>query len=132
MTDQSRQDDHRKHAVVYLRVASADPQDQHDGIARQRAICAREADRLGAVITAEFVDVGASGNNPNRPGLRALLKRIAAGPIKYILAQDHARLARNHADYRAITTSFRQAGVRLVAVDNGVGMTVDELLRSMR
>jgi predicted site-specific integrase-resolvase len=40
-------------AVLYLRVASADQQDQRDA-------CVREAKRLGAVITAEFVDVGGS------------------------------------------------------------------------
>jgi predicted site-specific integrase-resolvase len=40
-------------AVLYLRVASADQQDQRDA-------CVREAERLGAVITAEFVDLGGS------------------------------------------------------------------------
>jgi predicted site-specific integrase-resolvase len=50
----------KRSAAIYLRVASADQQDQRDGIAQQREVCTREAERLGAVITAEFVDVGRS------------------------------------------------------------------------
>jgi hypothetical protein len=46
-------------AVLYLRVASADRQDQREGIAQQREACIREAERLGAVITGEYVDAGA-------------------------------------------------------------------------
>jgi predicted site-specific integrase-resolvase len=49
-----RNKDNRK-AVLYLRVASADQRDQRDGIAEQRAICTRQAERLGAVVTDEYV-----------------------------------------------------------------------------
>lgn len=45
-------------AVLYLRVASVDPQNQHLGISEQREACVREAKLLGAVITDEFMDIG--------------------------------------------------------------------------
>jgi hypothetical protein len=56
----SASETNQRSAVLYLRVASAGRQDQRDGIALQRVACTREAKRLGAVIMAEFVDVGGS------------------------------------------------------------------------
>jgi DNA invertase Pin-like site-specific DNA recombinase len=121
-------------AVLYLRVASADQQAQRDGIAEQRAICTRQAERLGAVVTDEYVDAGASGNRMNRPGLLGLLRRVAARPVRYVIVRDCTRLTRNAADHRAIQRRLRRAGVTLVAVDNGANtqVTADELLRSLR
>jgi DNA invertase Pin-like site-specific DNA recombinase len=50
-----------RRAVLYLRVASADQQDQRADIAQQREAYIREAERLGAVIMDEYVDAGVSG-----------------------------------------------------------------------
>lgn len=44
--------------VLYLRAASARQQDQVEGIAQQREVCKREAERFGAVVIDEFVDAG--------------------------------------------------------------------------
>ncbi|MGA2165434.1 MAG: recombinase family protein [Solirubrobacteraceae bacterium] len=121
-------------AVLYLRVASVDPQDQRDGIAEQRVVCTRQAERLAAVVTDEYVDAGASGNRMNRPGLLGLLRRVAARPVKYVIVRDRTRLARNAADHRAIQRRLRRAGVTFVTVDNGAHsqVTVDELLGGIR
>ncbi len=108
-------------AVLYLRVASAYQRDQRDGIAQQRAACIREAERLGAVIKGEYVDVGVSGNSMNRPGLLGLLRRVAGRPVTYVIARDRARLARNPVDDAAIRQRLDQAGARLVRADNGSG-----------
>ncbi len=105
-------------AVLYLRVASADQQDQHEGIGEQRAVCTREAERLGAVVTDEFVDAGASGNRMNRSGMLDLLRRVAGRPVKYVIVRDRARLARNAADDAAIRERLKQSGVTLVSVSN--------------
>lgn len=51
----SKRNKDNRRAVLYLRVASADQQDQHEGVAEQRAICTRQAERLGAVVTDEYV-----------------------------------------------------------------------------
>lgn len=120
-------------AVLYLRAASADPQDQQDGIARQRAACTREAERLGAVIIGEYVDAGASGNITNRSGLRRLLRRIAEGPVGYVIVRDRTRLARNPVDDAAIRQRIDQTGATLVSAQNdGAEVSVDEPLRSAR
>ncbi len=120
-------------AVLYLRVASADQEDQRDGITEQRAVCTRQAERLAAVVEGEFVDTGASGNRMNRVGLLGLLRRVAERPVRYVIVRDRTRLARNAADHRAIRQRLQRAGVALVAVDNGdTQVTADELLRSLR
>lgn len=124
-----------RRAVLYLRAASADPQDQLLGISEQRAACIREAERLGVVIVSEYVDAGVSGNTTNRSGLRALLRRIAAHPaVKYVIVRDRSRLARNPDDDRAIRRRLDQAGVTLVPIDHdtGSGVSLDELLEGLR
>ena len=119
-------------AVPYLRVASADQQDQQEGITQQRAVCSREAERLGAIITDEYVDAGASGNRTNRSGLRGLLRRIAQRPVRYVIVHDRTRMARNPVDDAAIRQRLDQAGATLVSAENSAEASVDELLRRAR
>jgi DNA invertase Pin-like site-specific DNA recombinase len=111
----------QRSAVLYLRVASADKQDQDGGLARQREVCIREAERLGVTITGEYVDAGASGNSMNRSGLRGLLRRLAKRPVRYVIVRDHARLARNPVVDAAIRQRLDQAGARLVSAEDSAG-----------
>ncbi len=128
----STSETNKRSAVLYLRVASADRQDQDGGIARQREACTREAERLGATITDEYVDVGASGNCINRSGLRGLLRRITERPVRYVIVRDRTRLARNPVDDAGIRQRLEQSGAALVSAQNGAEASVDELLRSGR
>lgn len=50
----------QKRSVLYIRVASAGQHNQIKGIAEQRAVCAREAERLGAEVIDEFTDTGSA------------------------------------------------------------------------
>lgn len=111
-------------AVLYLRVASRNQHDQSYGIARQREACMREAERLGAVIVGEFVDVGVSGNTSNRSGLGGLLRRITTRPIKYVITSDAGRLARNPGLYRSIRQRLDRAGAMLRFADGGARCNV--------
>jgi DNA invertase Pin-like site-specific DNA recombinase len=133
MTNRRMQKDKRR-AVLYLRTASADQRDQRLAINEQRRLCTREAERLGAVITDEFVDVGASGNDQNRDELRHLLAALREQPVTYVIVRDHARLARKAADHMAIRRQLQRAAVAVVAVDNDyhTQVAVDELLESIR
>jgi len=129
----STSETNQQSAVLYLRVASADQRDQREGISQQRAACTREAERLGAVITGEYVDVGVSGNRGNRSGLRGLLRRIAEQPVSYVIVRDRSRLARNPVDDAAIRQHLDQVGVGLVSAENSDDLpTADELLRRIR
>ncbi len=65
-------------AVSYIRVSTAQQAQrggERDGfsIPAQREANKRQADGLGAVVAAEFVDRGQSGRNTNRPGLQQML-----------------------------------------------------------
>ncbi len=119
-------------AVLYMRVASQDQRDQRNSIAEQRAACKREANRLGAVVTGEFVDAGASGNNIRRNGLQRLLRRVKERPVKYVVVRDRARLARNVADDATIRERLKQSGVTLVFVSNENRHRVGLILQRMR
>lgn len=129
----STSETNERSGVLYLRVASADQQDQRLGISEQREACTREAERLGATITDEYLDIGASGNNMNRSGLRGLLTRIAVRPVRYVIVRDRTRLARNAADDAAIRQRLDQAGASLVSAESDADRpTADELLRRAR
>lgn len=70
-----------KLAVSYLRVstsAQADTDFNAEGysIPAQREANQRAADRLGAVIVAEFMDRGESAKTADRPDLQAMLKFV--------------------------------------------------------
>jgi len=129
----SNNDKHNRSAVLYLRVASADQQDQRHGISEQREVCIREAERLGATVTDEYVDAGASGNRMNRSGLLGLLRRITERPVRYVIVRDRTRLARNPVDDATIRQRLDHAGARLVSAENDADVpTADELLRRAR
>jgi site-specific DNA recombinase len=114
-----RSDDAR--AVTYLRVGSGVQADWQRDLAVQREACQRHAERLGVEIAEEFIDLGASGNRMNRPGLLGLLRRVAERPVRYVIVRDHARLARNPVDDAAIRGCLDEAGARLVSADNSAG-----------
>ncbi len=111
-------DNHRT-AVVYVRVASSDRADQEHGLTAQREACKREAERLGAVITEEFMDLGASGNNKKRGGLRRLLALVRQRPVRYVIVRDRTRLTRNQSDHAAIARRLKRAGVTVVSAERG-------------
>lgn len=129
----SNNDKHNRSAVLYLRVASADQQDQRHGISEQREACIHEAERLGATVTDEYVDAGASGNRMNRSGLLGLLRRVAERPVRYVIVRDRTRLARNPVDDATIRQRLDHAGARLVSAENDADVpTADELQRRAR
>jgi site-specific DNA recombinase len=112
-------------AVSYLRVASKDQGDQESGVTAQRDACEQEAKRVGAKIAAEFMDMGASGNSPNRPELQRLLAFIRRPSVTYLIVSDRSRLARNPAGDMTIRQAITQAGATLLSAS---GETVDPLL----
>jgi DNA invertase Pin-like site-specific DNA recombinase len=99
-------------AIVYIRVANGGRTNE-TAIDKQRKRVREEAHRLGAVVTNEFADVGASGNATKRPGLQALLAHVDAHRPDYVVCSDLARLARNYQLFEAITDRLKAAGTHL-------------------
>ena len=114
--------DTRKTALLYLRVSSdAQVRTDHEGdglsLDAQRDACTRKADSLGARVVEEFVERGESGKATiRRSALAALLTRLKAGDIDYVIVHKVDRLARNRAD--DVARSWPRSGRRRHA---GVG-----------
>ena len=78
----------------------------------------------------EFVgvygDEGASGINPNRVGLQAMLADMRAGKIDIILTKSISRLARNTSTILTIVREAQQLGVKIVFEEEGIQSASDE------
>jgi site-specific DNA recombinase len=132
MTNKDQQEGPRR-AVIYLRVSSAQQADKDfdkEGfsIPAQRQACSREAEKLGAVVVQDYVDRGESAKTAKRPALRAMLDRLTAGDIDYVIVHKVDRLARNRADDVEIVMAIRKAGAQLVSVTENIDETPSGLL----
>src|SRR6185295_14891950 len=99
---------------------STDLQDERS-IEDQQRVCEALAEREapGASVV-HFSDKALSGASMiGRTGLQAMLRRIAAGEIDVLVAEDTDRLSRNLADLAGIHDQLRFAGVRLVTFGQG-------------
>ena len=118
-----------KLAVTYLRVstsAQADKDFDPEGysIPAQREGNQRCADRLGALIVAEFVDRGESAKTADRPDLKAMLTFLREfGQISYVIVHKVDRLARNREDDVAINMAIRKTGAQLVSATENIDDT---------
>jgi site-specific DNA recombinase len=118
-----------KLAVSYLRVstsAQADTDYNAEGfsIPAQREANLRAADKLGAVIIAEFMDKGESAKTADRPDLQAMLQFVRElGSISYVIVHKVDRLARSREDDVAINLAIRQAGAQLVSATENIDET---------
>jgi hypothetical protein len=106
-------------AVLYLGSASAQQTDRDMAIVAQQHACQRQANELGARVVGEYVDLG-SGLRADRPGLAALLAKLGElqeqdnQPPTYIIAYDHARIARDPQAYIRVIWAIEQAGAALI------------------
>lgn len=106
-----------KRAVIYLRVASRQPDDLA-AIERQRAACQRLAREYRVEIIREYADVGRSGRSGSRPGLHRLQAELETRPkIHYVIVEDVARLSRSHLLHQRLVSALMESGVRLITAD---------------
>jgi DNA invertase Pin-like site-specific DNA recombinase len=84
-------------------------------------LCERRANELGAVIVAEYSDIG-SGLTDDRKQLKWMLADLAASPdIDYVIVPDHATVARDMHVYTRIAWQIQQAEVQLVVASAPLG-----------
>ncbi len=121
-------------AVIYLRVSSrgqveTDYDSEGFSLPAQRLACTRKASALGAEVVGEFVEKGESGTSvKGRRALAALLARIEAGDVDYVIVHKVDRLARSRSDDVAIADAIRTSGARLVSVSENIDETPSGLL----
>lgn len=89
-------------------------------IADQLRACRAHADRLGAVIVAEFEDAAISGQAmANRPGVRALMAAARAGRLDVVIAEHTDRLSRRGSQGWEIFEDLEAIGVSIDTVQEG-------------
>ena len=125
-------------AVLYLRTASGKQADRDMATVVQQHLCQWRAHELGATVVAEFVDFG-SGLGIERPGLTDLLAKVTelhavdSRRQIYVVAADHARIARSIEAYSRVSWALDQAGavlniasIPLVAYEALSGLSLGE------
>ena len=108
-------------AVSYIRVAPTTTDEAAREVEHQRAQIALAADRLGLRMTDEFVDVGYSGMNMDRPALRRLLDHIAAHQFGYCVVVTRDRLSEDPEQMADIDQAFDDALVAMVIATDHIG-----------
>jgi site-specific DNA recombinase len=105
-----------KQAAIYARYSSdqQSPASLDDQIRKCRDYAAQQGWSVGHI----FTDAEISGFGRDRPGLRALLEAIAG--FEVLLLDDTSRLSRRLADSVDIFERLRFAGIRIVAVSQGI------------
>lgn len=112
-------------ALIYLRVSTARQATKNGeaegySIPAQRDACIRKAHELGAYVTDEFVDAGASARSVDRNGLQRMLERVRQGDISYVVVHKLDRLARSRIDDAEIATVFHLSGTTLISASEQI------------
>ena len=109
-----------RRAVIYTRVARADP-DSEKVMAAAIAAIQKYAEQNNIAIAGSHSDEGESGNDPDRPGLAGLLASASKPDPGFdtVLISKWDRLARNLVLCAAIVKALEASGIRVVAtIDN--------------
>ncbi len=114
-------------AFSYLRV-SGKGQIEGDGFPRQRDSVQRYAKRNRIEIVNEFRDEGVCGAKEHfdRPGLTDLFVAIKSNGVRLVLVERSDRLARDLMVGEIILAEFRKLGVKVIAADSGMDLTVED------
>jgi site-specific DNA recombinase len=105
-------------AVIYLRVSSdSQVSKAHDpegySIPTQREACERHAERLGARVITEFVELGRTGTNLQRPALQKMLAELTSLKPTYVIFYDLSRVAREEQDAFWLLGEIKRHGAKL-------------------
>ena len=115
-------------ALIYLRVSTKeqvakDETTEGYSIPAQREACLRHIAEKGWELADEFVDAGESARSADRPSLKAMLERVGAGDVSFVVVHKIDRLARNIEDHVAIRAALRKHGCSLVSVTENIEET---------
>lgn len=118
-------------ALIYLRVR-IDPsanaaKEMEDLINKQFSNCLKKVSQLGALMQDFYADIGESARNLERPGLTALLRRLASPfrDVDLVVVESLDRLARSPLDYAAIDRAITESGATLRVVNSDVEESQD-------
>jgi DNA invertase Pin-like site-specific DNA recombinase len=104
----------KKDAFAYLRCGSSDQRDCRVALEHQWRTCQLYARRRGLRITRVYIDPGTSGNNPRRPSLDRMLRKLSLGQAHHLVMADDYRLARDMTLRLALQLEIARYGVPII------------------
>ncbi|MCD8150411.1 MAG: recombinase family protein [Clostridiales bacterium] len=93
---------------------------ESNSIVNQKHLLEEYANNHGMRNTRHYTDDGISGTRFDRPGFLKMMDEVEAGNVDVVLVKDMSRLGRDYLKVGEIMETFRQKGVRLVAINDGV------------
>ena len=106
---------------LYERLSRDDElQGESNSISNQKQMLEDFARRNGLPNPTHFTDDGISGTRFDRPGFLAMMEEVEAGRVEAIVIKDMSRLGRDYLKVGQVMEVFRQRGVRLIAINDGV------------
>ena len=109
--------------VGYVRVSTEEQGLSGAGLQAQRAAIVAECERRGWTLVEIAQDVGRSGKDLKRPGIRAALDMLAAGDASALVVAKLDRLSRSMLDFARIMATAQKQSWALVALDVQVDTT---------
>lgn len=111
----------QKLTILYLRLSKDDLQQaESNSITNQRRLLEEYAERNGFTPYISEADDGYSGTNYNRPGWQNLMAKVEAGEVGTIIVKSLDRMGRNYLQTGLYREQFKEAGIRLIAVNDGI------------
>ena len=109
--------------IGYVRVSTEEQGQSGAGIEAQKSAILNEAQRRGWEQVTIIEDVGVSGRDLNRPGIRAALETLERGEASTLVVAKLDRLSRSMLDFAGIMEMAQEQGWALVALDVSVDTT---------
>jgi site-specific DNA recombinase len=123
-----------RRAALYLRVSTGRQAAGDVSIPSQRDLTRRFCEAQGWVVTAEFVEPGASATDDRRPAFQRMLDEAAGPDPRFDIICVHAfsRFYRNGAEMELTIRKLRKQGVEVVSVTQPTGDDPSqEMMRQM-
>jgi DNA invertase Pin-like site-specific DNA recombinase len=110
-----------KLTILYERLSRDDESDGISGsIANQQSYLEEYAKRNGFTNWIHKFDDGFSGTNFSRPAWSEVIAEIEAGRVSCLISKDSSRVGRNYIQMGLYREMFREKGVRLICINDGV------------
>lgn len=111
------------HVIGYVRVSTEEQGLSGAGLQAQRAVIVAECERRGWTLVEMVEDIGRSGKDLKRPGIRAALDMLAARKASALVVAKLDRLSRSMLDFARIMATAQEQSWALVALDVNVDTT---------
>ena len=107
--------------ILYSRLSRDDDlQGESGSITNQRRLLEEYAEKHGFTPYESVCDDGYSGTGWGRPGWQRLLDKVDSGSVSTIILKDLSRMGRDYLRVGLFLEMFRERGVRLIAVNDGL------------